>query len=636
MTLPSPGAEFGPYTLGDRIGRGAMGIVFSARHRGLDRNVALKLLSPELADADEYRGRFSREAKVLASLDSPNVVRVYDTGEIDGWWYIATELIAGGDLKSRLDSGAMGLDEALRTASQVGSGLAAAHALGILHRDIKPSNVLIRSTDPTTEAVLCDFGISAVANSDHTRTSGVIGTLGYMAPERHRGGPSTVASDVYALGCLLWACLSGRAPYVGTDFDVAIGHIEGEIPQLPGRGNEAAAINHVLQRAMAKNPQERFHTAIDFVREIDAIRPEEAETLLRTAEPPTIVPPPRTRPLPPPYQPTPPMYQPTPLPTATPPNPTTTGFAAPTDRRAGRSPAAWAFLGLAGGLLMIGIVVAILLLTRSKGSSQVAPPVPLTSPTMASSPSGFTQAACGASPSAYDQQVLNGGPIAYFPLGDTQYDSLCNAAPGSSGGAFLPGVTLSASGPGGSTGIYATAGAGSGPISPVSGSSGLTLAAWFKSSGVIQDQSLVALGDGNARGSRAGLAVWSSQDPTHSSKIQCPTVGTSVIGLDTVSSSNCFDTSSVGVDLWDGQWHFLALTVDPTGTVTAIVDGRELGSQQINAPSIALTGAGSVRLGTWRGNSVNQPLNGYLARVAVYAQALDPQSLVQTYSAGSQ
>lgn len=262
---PQPGDSFGAYDIVDRIGRGGMGVVYAAVHRDLERDAALKLLSPDLADSEEYRQRFVREARLLARIDSPHVVRVYDAGDHESWLYIATELMPDGDLAQLLArSGPLPLLRALDLVGQVADGLAVAHGQGVLHRDIKPSNVLLRRR-PTGElqAVLCDLGISAVMDAEHTRTVGVLGTLGYMAPERHEGGQATVASDVYALGCLLWATITGTAPYVGTDVQVALGHLNGPVPQLSADVDRADGVNVVLARAMAKDPADRYSSAAE-------------------------------------------------------------------------------------------------------------------------------------------------------------------------------------------------------------------------------------------------------------------------------------------------------------------------------------------------------------------------------------
>lgn len=261
--MPQPGDAFGRYQVTGRIGRGGMGVVFSARQVDLGRDVALKLLSPDLADSEEYRNRFIREAAALARLDSPHVISVHDAGEQDGWLYIATQLIGGGDLSQRLASwGPLPPSLALDLLSQAASGLTDAHEVGIIHRDLKPSNILLRDRpNGDITAYICDLGIARTEGSEHTRTTGVIGTLGYMAPERHQGLPATASSDIYAMGCLLWAMLTGSAPYVGTDLAVALAHLQEPVPQLDPRTPGALVINQLLLTAMAKNPSDRFGSA---------------------------------------------------------------------------------------------------------------------------------------------------------------------------------------------------------------------------------------------------------------------------------------------------------------------------------------------------------------------------------------
>lgn len=261
--LPGVGADFGRYRITERLGRGGMGVVFRAQHRDLQRDVALKLLAPDLAGDETYRHRFVREAQALARLDSPYVITVYDAGEHDGWLFIATELVAGGDLSQRLeDQGPFPIGEALQLVAGAADGLAAAHDSGVLHRDIKPSNLLLKTRpDGGTSAVLCDFGIAALEDQDVTRTQGVIGTPAYLAPERHDGASASVAGDIYAMGCVLWACVSGAAPYLGTPSQVIVGHLHGEVPQLAETGRAEARINRILDLALAKDPQRRFRSA---------------------------------------------------------------------------------------------------------------------------------------------------------------------------------------------------------------------------------------------------------------------------------------------------------------------------------------------------------------------------------------
>lgn len=261
--FPQAGQPFGRYQILGRIGHGGMGTVFEARQVDLDRSVALKLLSPELAADPSFRTRFEREARTVANLDSPHVIQVYDYGEIDGELYIATQLIHGRDLRRLLeDEGALDQEPALQLLAQIASALADAHEAGILHRDVKPANILVRESPQGLYGYLCDFGIARQPDSTLTRTSGVIGTLNYMAPECHEGHQATAASDVYSLGCVLWAALSGEAPYDGTsEYQVAQAHLVAPVPQLAGTSARIHAVNEILLRAMAKSPEDRYRSA---------------------------------------------------------------------------------------------------------------------------------------------------------------------------------------------------------------------------------------------------------------------------------------------------------------------------------------------------------------------------------------
>jgi len=260
---PTPGDRIGAYLIQRRIGMGGMGMVFAATHAGLDRDVALKVIAPHLADDESFRARFTREARALAALDSSHVVHVYDHGEHDGHLYIAAQLIADGDLGTMLQArGAPPIRTAVDLIAQVTTGLADAHRAGIIHRDIKPANVLVRVAPDRIKAYLGDFGIARHLTADHTPTSQTVGTPSYMAPELHTGGTPGVASDVYSLGCLLWATLTGKAPYAGTsDYEIAHAHVEAPIPQLPDGGPLVGGVNRVLRSAMAKDPAERPPTA---------------------------------------------------------------------------------------------------------------------------------------------------------------------------------------------------------------------------------------------------------------------------------------------------------------------------------------------------------------------------------------
>ena len=258
---PRQGERIGHYRVGRRLGGGGMGVVFEARDENLERPVALKVISPELAEDAEFRARFTREAQAQALLDSRHVVQVYAHGEDDGRLWIATQLVPDGDLRSMLTSyGAPSVPVAIDLIEQVADGLADAHAAGLVHRDIKPANVLLRRrADGGLTAYLADFGIARQVDGEATRTShATVGTPSYMAPELHTGGQPGVESDVYSLGCLLWATLTGRAPYVGTsDFEIVTAHREKPVPQLPDDSPLAGRLNELLRSTLAKDPAER-------------------------------------------------------------------------------------------------------------------------------------------------------------------------------------------------------------------------------------------------------------------------------------------------------------------------------------------------------------------------------------------
>ena len=262
IRLPIEGEHFGRYRLLRTLGQGGMGVVHQARDTTLDREVALKLVVPHLAGDEGFRARFQHEAAVLARLDSPRIVRIYDHGEHDGMLYLVTQLVEGGDLLRLIQrEGALPPALATRVLSQAVEGLCDAHAVGVVHRDIKPANVLLRERGRELEAFLCDFGIATTPGSDLSRTGTVAGSLPYMAPERHQGEDAGVQGDVYAAGCLFWHALTGTAPYAGTDVEVALAHLQAAIPQLPGKDPYSSAVNAILRRAMAKDRARRYPTA---------------------------------------------------------------------------------------------------------------------------------------------------------------------------------------------------------------------------------------------------------------------------------------------------------------------------------------------------------------------------------------
>jgi YVTN family beta-propeller protein len=262
------GDEFAGHRILGVAGRGGMGVVYRALQLDLDRPVALKLIAPQLAEDASFRERFGRESRAAASIDHPNVIPIYYTGEHEGTLYIAMRYVEGSDLRTlvraegRLDPG-----RAAYIVNQVASALDAAHARGIVHRDVKPANVLLGAGD---HAYLTDFGLtkSLTSHTGSTRDGGWVGTLGYVAPEQIRGERIDARSDVYALGCVLYHALSGSPPYQrDTDEATLWAHLNDDPPSIAAHApGVPEGFDHVLSRAMAKDPAERYQSAGDLGR----------------------------------------------------------------------------------------------------------------------------------------------------------------------------------------------------------------------------------------------------------------------------------------------------------------------------------------------------------------------------------
>ena len=261
--LPRVGDHFGRYRIDDRIGQGGMGVVFGATDTSFDRRVALKVVSAMLGDSADFRRRFEREAALLARLNSPHVIDIYDYGVQDGCPYIATQFIGGGDLGQLLQTrGAMPPRLAAQVCAQVADALHDAHRAGVVHRDVKPSNVLLRDPDTLDlHAYLCDFGIARTEADGLTVPGSVTGTWSYLSPECGKGASGSPASDIYALGCLLWATLTGAPPFRGSDVEIAIAHQQAPVPQLVGADEFTGRVNLVLNRSLAKDPRHRYADA---------------------------------------------------------------------------------------------------------------------------------------------------------------------------------------------------------------------------------------------------------------------------------------------------------------------------------------------------------------------------------------
>lgn len=258
------GETFGRYRLEELLGEGGMGQVYRAFDTETDRTVALKVLPPRLNDDPEFERRFRREAQIAAGLTDPHIVPIHQYGEVDGRLYVDMRLVDGRDLGRVIAESGGRLEpwRAVAIIEQVATALDSAHAAGLVHRDVKPSNILIAAND---FAYLIDFGIArALTDTAMTSTGHTIGTLTYMAPERFSGlaGPG---SDIYSLTCVLFQCLTGRAPFAGDSVEQQLaGHLSAA-PPLPSWDGPhiPAAFDAVIAKGMAKNPADRYRSATE-------------------------------------------------------------------------------------------------------------------------------------------------------------------------------------------------------------------------------------------------------------------------------------------------------------------------------------------------------------------------------------
>ena len=253
------GSELAGYRIESLLGRGGMGIVYRAYDLALDRDVAVKVLAPELAEDVRFRERFLRESRLAASLDHPAIVPIYEAGEVAGQLYIAMRLVEGTDLKRMLvEEGVLETGRALGLIEQIADALDAAHERGLVHRDVKPSNVLV---DGRGHCYLADFGLSRRMAEQTVGPGGgqSFGTVDYAAPEQIRGDELDGRADLYSLGCLLYECLAGRPPFAGSsDTATVFAHLEREPPTLPG-------LEAVFAQALAKEPAHRYQSGRELV-----------------------------------------------------------------------------------------------------------------------------------------------------------------------------------------------------------------------------------------------------------------------------------------------------------------------------------------------------------------------------------
>jgi hypothetical protein len=285
MPLPR-GARLGPYEIGEMIGRGGMGEVYRATDTRLGREVAVKVLSPHLADDPASLARFRREARAVAALSHTNIVAVFDVGSEGGTQFVVTELLEGETLRARLGASPMPAGETLRIATAIADGLAEAHVKGIIHRDLKPENVFLTAAGAVK---ILDFGLasmlpnagapfdSVVQTAALTEPGLLMGTIGYTSPEQLAAKPLTPATDIFSFGCVLFEMLQGRMPFKRDSNMEVIASVMRDEPfsrddakQLP------PAMRSVVERCLEKQPAARFQNGAEVakaLRELDISAP---------------------------------------------------------------------------------------------------------------------------------------------------------------------------------------------------------------------------------------------------------------------------------------------------------------------------------------------------------------------------
>jgi serine/threonine-protein kinase len=270
-----PGSRIAGYRLGQQIGRGGMAVVFRAQDERLERQVALKILSPALAADETFRHRFILESRSAAAVDDPYIIPVFEAGEADGVLFIAMRYVPGGDVDALLKQmGPLPAERAAAIISGVASALDTAHAAGLVHRDVKPTNMLLDTRVGRPDHVyLSDFGLSkgALSSADLTGVDRFMGTLHYCAPEQIQGRRIDARTDEYALACTAFELLSGRPPFSQDEASAVLyAQLKEPPPRLaPRRADLPAAVDDVLLRALAKAPEERYASCGEFA---DALR----------------------------------------------------------------------------------------------------------------------------------------------------------------------------------------------------------------------------------------------------------------------------------------------------------------------------------------------------------------------------
>lgn len=258
-----PGQRIGSYEVVALLGKGGMAIVYRARQTSIRRDVAIKVIESRLVPDGDFVRRFEREAETVASLSHPHILKVFDFGTHDGDLYLVMELFTGGSLADRIRQKPLSFETTARLFEQIAQAIDYAHDLGIIHRDLKPQNVLLDSRE---NAILSDFGIAKILSDTTTLTQSgsIMGTPAYMSPEQWQGKPVDARVDIYALGVILFEMLTGRVPFqADTPYAMMHAHINERPPAARMiRADVPEAVDRVLDKALAKNPQDRYTSAL--------------------------------------------------------------------------------------------------------------------------------------------------------------------------------------------------------------------------------------------------------------------------------------------------------------------------------------------------------------------------------------
>jgi serine/threonine protein kinase len=265
------GSRFGGYRVDSFVARGGMGMIYKATQLALDRTVALKIVVPELAPDEAFRARFKREAQLAGTLDHPNILPVYEAGEIDGQLFLAMRFVVGTDLQTLIArEHALSPERATAIIVQVASALDAAHSRGLVHRDVKPANILIAAEYGEERAYLTDFGLTknVAASAQLTRTGQMVGTLDYVAPEQLEGGVVDGRVDTYALACVLFVAVTGRVPFDRpTDAAKLWAHVNDPRPSAAEASpSVSGGLDAVIRRGMATRREDRYESSGAFAR----------------------------------------------------------------------------------------------------------------------------------------------------------------------------------------------------------------------------------------------------------------------------------------------------------------------------------------------------------------------------------